>query len=155
MMANPRVLGYLGRALSHELSAIQQYLTHAGLTDLWGMPEVATHFREEATGEQEHAERLTRRMLELGAMPNASQLTPARAGASLYELLAADRAMEQQAVEIYREAANYCALINDGANRDLFATLMNEELGHLRELEQWMEHLRNPRGSATPTPAAR
>jgi len=150
MMANPRVLGYLGRALSHELSAVQQYLTHAGLTELWGMPEVATHFREEATGEQEHAERLTRRMLELGAMPNASQLTPARAGASLYELLVADRAMEARAVEIYREAANYCALINDAANRELFTTLMTEEHGHLRELEQWMEHLRTMAGPGLP-----
>jgi bacterioferritin len=89
-------------------------------------------------------------MLELGAMPNASQLTPARAGASLYDLLVADRAMEARAVEIYREAANYCALINDAVNRELFTTLMNEELGHLRELEQWMEHLRTMAGPGLP-----
>jgi bacterioferritin len=146
------VLGYLGRALSHELSAVQQYLTHAELAALWGIEDVAAHFREEATGEQEHAARLARRMLELGAMPNASQLTPVRAGPSLLELLEADRVMELRAVELYREAANYCALINDAFDRELFTTLMNEELGHTHELEAWIEQLR---GQAVARPTAR
>lgn len=143
-MPNPRVLGYLGRALSHELSAVAQYLTHAGLTRQWGMEEVADHFREEAMEEQEHAERLTARMLQLGAMPNASQLTPVRAGPSLMDLLLADRELELRAVELYREAANYCGLIGDQDNRAFFGTLHDEEFGHLRELETWLERLRRP-----------
>lgn len=141
MMANPRVLGYLGRALSHELSAVQQYMTHAGLAELWGMPEVAKHFHQEAHGEQEHAARLTRRMLDLGAMPNSSQLTPTRAGGSLFELLQVARVMELRAVEIYREAAHYCALINDPGNRELFHELMNEELHHSQALDNWIAQL--------------
>ncbi len=141
-MPNPRVLGYLGRALSHELSAVAQYLTHAGLTRLWGMDEVADHFRQEAQEEQEHAERLTTRMLQLGAMPNAPQLTPVRAGASLIDLLLADRELELRAVMFYREAANYCALINDLDNQTFFGALHDEELGHLRELDAWLERLR-------------
>ncbi|WP_207143920.1 ferritin-like domain-containing protein [Thiococcus pfennigii] len=143
-MANPRVLGYLGRALSHEFSAVQQYLTHAGLAELWGLAEVAQYFEEEARGEQVHAARLTRRMLELGAMPNASQLTPTRAGPTLTDLLESDRAMEVRAAEIYREAAHYCALIGDTVDRELFTKLMEEELEHTRELESWIARLRQP-----------
>lgn len=142
MMANPRVLGYLGRALSHEFSAVQQYLTHAGLAHLWGLDDVAGHFRKEALEEQEHAERLTARMLRLGAMPNASQITPVRAGPSLIDLLGADLELERRAVALYREAADYCALINDLDNRALFGTLHDEEFGHVRELEAWIEQLR-------------
>jgi len=142
MMANPRVLGYLGRALSHEFSAVQQYLTHAGLAELWGMAEVAQYFRDEARGEQEHAARLTDRMLQLGAMPNASQLTPSRAGPTLLDILEIDRAMELRAAEIYREAANYCALIHATADRELFVKLMEEELEHTRELETWIVKLK-------------
>lgn len=144
MMANPRVLGYLGRALSHEFSAVQQYLTHAGLAELWGMAEVAQQFQQEAREEQEHAARLTNRMLQLGAMPNASQLTPTRAGPTLLDLLESDRAMELRAVEIYREAANYCALINDQADREFFRKLMDEELEHARELDAWIAQLKRP-----------
>lgn len=143
-MPNPRVLGYLGRALSHELSAVTQYLTHSGLARLWGMEEVADHFRQEALEEQEHAERLTTRMLHLGAMPNAPQLAPVRAGLSLMDLLLADRELELRAVELYREAANYCGSINDQDGRAFFAALHDEEFGHLRELEAWLERLRRP-----------
>ncbi len=142
MMANPRVLGYLGRALSHEFSAVQQYLTHAGLAELWGMAEAAKYFAEEARGEQEHAARLTNRMLELGAMPSSSQLTAVRAGPTLLDLLETDRAMEVRAAEIYREAAHYCALIGDMPDRELFIKLMEEELEHTRELESWIARLR-------------
>ena len=39
--AHPRVLGYLGRALSLELSAVQQYMTQASLGELWGEGEAA------------------------------------------------------------------------------------------------------------------
>ena len=148
-MANPRVLGYLGRALSHEFSAIQQYLTHAQLVGFWGLQDVAKHFADEAAEEQGHAARLTHRMLELGAMPNASQLTPVRAGGSLLELLEHNRAMEARAVEIYREAASYCSLINDLTDRDLFATLMKEEMEHARMLDTWIANLRNSQGAAT------
>ena len=34
--AHPRVLAALGRALSLELTAVQQYLTHASLLEAWG-----------------------------------------------------------------------------------------------------------------------
>jgi bacterioferritin len=144
MIANPRVLGYLGRALSHEFSAVQQYLTHAELAALWGMTEAEQYFHEEARGEQSHAARLTSRMLQLGAMPNASQLTPVRAGPTLLDLFEADRALEQRAVEIYREAANYSALIHAAADQALFTTLMQEELSHARELDLWIARLRQP-----------
>jgi len=141
---NLRVLGYLGRALSHELSAVQQYLTHAGLAELWGMEEIASHFRQEANEEQEHAQRLIARLIEFGAIPNASQLIPVRAGLSLIELLQADRLLELQAVALYREAAQYCALIDAPDDQALFAALHDEELDHVRQLDAWLQQLRLP-----------
>ena len=42
---HPRVLGYLGRALSLELSAVQQYMTQASLLSLWGQAAAAERFR--------------------------------------------------------------------------------------------------------------
>ncbi len=39
--ADERVLGYLGRALSLELSAVQLYSTQAMLVATWGLADVA------------------------------------------------------------------------------------------------------------------
>lgn len=64
--AHPRVLGYLGRALSLELSAVQQYMTQASLVELWGEAEAAERLRQETVEELGHAERLVQRMLQLG-----------------------------------------------------------------------------------------
>ncbi|MFM7754632.1 MAG: ferritin-like domain-containing protein, partial [Cyanobium sp.] len=53
---HPRVLGYLGRALSLELTAVQQYLTQATLTEAWGDGDAARRFRQEMLEEMGHAE---------------------------------------------------------------------------------------------------
>ena len=42
---HPRILGFLGRALSLELTAVQQYMTQASLVELWGDAEAAAHSR--------------------------------------------------------------------------------------------------------------
>ena len=85
--ADQRVLGYLGRALSLELSAVQMYTTQAKLVETWGLAEVAEKFRAEASEELGHAERIISRMLALGVAPNASQLRPVKLGTSLQQLL--------------------------------------------------------------------
>jgi bacterioferritin (cytochrome b1) len=63
---HPRVLGYLGRALSLELSAVQQYMTQASLVELWGLADAAERFRHETVEEMQHAERIVKQMLALG-----------------------------------------------------------------------------------------
>ena len=69
---HPRVLGFLGRALSLELSAVQQYMTQASLVELWGQPEAAIRFRRDTVEEMQHAERIVQRMLALGVAPGAA-----------------------------------------------------------------------------------
>ena len=84
---HPRVLGYLGRALSLELSAVQQYMTQGSLAELWGDPEAAERFRRETVEEMQHAERIIQRMLALGVVPAASQLSPVSQAPDLVGLL--------------------------------------------------------------------
>ena len=48
---HPRVLGYLGRALSLELTAVQQYMTQASLAETWGDADTARRLREETVEE--------------------------------------------------------------------------------------------------------
>lgn len=134
---NPRVLGYLGRALSHELSAVQQYLTQSKLVEAWGQLEAAGRLRDEAAEEMGHAERIVERMIALGAAPSASQLRPAQFGATLGECLNKNHRVEMDAIALYEDAVRYCRRIQDRDNGAFFEVLWNEEIAHGREMAQW------------------
>ncbi len=142
--ADHKVLGYLGRALSLEFSAVQMYSTQARLVASWGLAEPAEKLRAEASEEMEHVDRIIARMLALGAAPNASQLRPAYVGKSLIELLRHDHAFELELVQLYRDAAVYCANRGDHDNRLFFEAILKEEQAHGQELAQWIARLEQP-----------
>ncbi|AHE98915.1 ferritin-like domain-containing protein [Thioalkalivibrio paradoxus] len=139
--ADPRVLGYLGRALSLEFSAVQQYTTQARLAASWGLAAASERLQAEATEENEHVSRIIGRMLALGVAPNASQLRPVRLGRSLHELLLRDRELELALVQLYGDATRHCARMGDHDNRMFFETLLEEERAHGAELARWIEEL--------------
>jgi len=139
--ADPKVLGYLGRALSLELSAVQLYSTHARVCNTWGLAEPAKKFREEAASEMLHADKLIARMLALGVAPNASQLRPVKLGNNLSELLLINMAFEQDIVQLYTSAVEHCVRIADHDSRMLFQELLDEEREHLSDLTAWRNKL--------------
>lgn len=139
--ADQRVLGYLGRGLSLELSAVQLYTTQARLVDTWGLAEVAGKLSAEASEELGHAERIISRMLALGVAPNASQLRPVTLGSDLRALLEHDHAFEEELVKLYSEASSHCARIGDQDNRLFFEALLAEEQAHSVTLKDWLQQL--------------
>ena len=66
MSVDPRTLGWLARALTHEMGAVQQYLAQSVLARLWGDEALAAKLRREAEEELGHAERLMERLILLG-----------------------------------------------------------------------------------------
>ena len=139
--ADQRILGYLGRGLSLEYSAVQLYSTQARLVEAWGLAEVAKKFNAEAIEEMGHADRIISRMLALGVAPNASQLRPVRLGNNLQELLQHDYAFEHELVGLYTEASQHSARVGDHDSRLFFEALLKEEQAHERELQQWLQEL--------------
>jgi len=144
--SDQRILGYLGRSLSLELSAVQLYSTQARLVATWGLDEPARRLREEAREEMGHVERIIARMLALGVAPNASQLRPALLGPDLRSLLQADYAFEIELVQLYLDAATHGARIGSYDDRVFFQALLEEEQAHARELIEWMQALERPIG---------
>ena len=142
-----RVIGYLGRALSYELSAVQQYLSHAALCDMWGLSEAGQRWRQEAAEELAHAERLVQRMLAFGVAPNASQLRPVKAGGNLAELIACNLHMEGEIVRLYGDAVTTCLRGGDQQSGEFFQQLLHEERQHAQALKKWHESLTGWRGS--------
>jgi len=138
---HPRVLGYLGRALSLELSAVQQYLTHASLVESWGDQEAADRFRRETVEELRHGELIVQRMLKFGVAPAASQLLAVSHGPDLLALLHRNAALENQLIEHYAEACRFCTLVGDSDNRGFFEGLWQDERHHAEDLSSWMASL--------------
>jgi bacterioferritin len=138
---HPRVLGYLGRALSLELSAVQQYMTQASLVELWGDTESAARFRHETVEEMQHAERIVQRMLALGVAPAASQLRPVSHAADLAGLLRLNQALETDLINHYAEAVRFCVLVGDSDNEAFFRGLWGDEQHHGEDLGAWLRSL--------------
>lgn len=138
---HPRILADLGRALSLELSAVQQYLTQAVLVEVWGDGDSADRFRRETVEEMQHAERIVKRMISLGVAPGASQLQPAHHAGSLVGLLQLNRDLEDQLVAHYAEAVALCERLGDGENGAFFQELWREEVLHGEALAAWLASL--------------
>ncbi len=138
---DPQVLGFLGRALSMEMSAVQQYLSVSRLLHLRGFDDIADKFQHEAQEEIGHAERIISRMLVLGAAPNATQLRPARLADSLPAVIAVVHELESEVVKFYQQAVEYCTRIHDFDNRLFFEQLLQEERQHATSLHDWQQQL--------------
>lgn len=145
--ADQQVLGYLGRALSLELSAVQLYSTQARLVETWGLNEAADRLRHEAHEEMAHVERIIARLLAHGAAPNASQLRPVRLGHDLRELLLIDQEFERELIVLYDSATKHCQRVANYDDRDFFQALLNDERSHDRDLAMWIALLSRPAGS--------
>lgn len=142
MSVDPRTLGWLSRALTHEMRAVQQYLAQSVLARLWGDEALAKNLRHEAVEEMVHAERLMERLIVLGIAPSAGNLPPARLGRNVDELLNADHALEVDAVRLYEEALAHARRMRDADNAALLEDILREEMAHVQE----MATLRNARG---------
>ena len=62
MKGNPRVIEYLNKALTHELTAVNQYWLHYRFLEDWGYTRLAVKERKESIEEMQHADKLVARM---------------------------------------------------------------------------------------------
>lgn len=135
MATHPRLAAYLGQALSHEMTAVQQYLTQSRLCRFWGLGEEAQWLEREANEELGHASLLIDQLLLRGMAPNATRLEPARPGRDWDEMLRIDRQLEWQAVVLYDEARQVSERLRDADLVALFSSLLADERRHLEELD--------------------
>jgi bacterioferritin len=134
MAVDPRTLGWLSRALNHEMAAVQQYLAQSVLARLWGDAPLAQRLHAEALEELGHASLLIEHQIRLGVAPCAGQLPVARLGQRAEELLAHDRQLEVNAVQLYGDALGHARRLRDAQSATLFEGLLREERAHLEKM---------------------
>lgn len=139
MKAKDGVLDLLNRVLTHELTAIHQYILHASLCDHWGYERLRHEFHELATEEIGHVSGLIDHILYLEGDPDMQRLGAVQTGRTVPELLRGGLAIEQEDVAILREAIAHCAKVGDYATRHRLEDMLTDTEGHIDRFET---HLR-------------
>ena len=52
-----------------------------------------------------------------------------------------DREIEIEVIRLYEEASHYCARVRDNETQILFTRLLQDEFGHLRDIDQQLTRL--------------
>ena len=136
MKGDEKVVEYLNKALTNELTAINQYWLHYRVLADWGVGRLADYERKESIEEMEHADQLADRILFLDGLPNFQALHKLKVGESVEEVLRADHALEMEAIPLLKEAAEYCQSVKDFTSGQLFENILTNEEEHVDFLEK-------------------
>jgi bacterioferritin len=135
MKGNPTIIGHLNKALTNELTAINQYFLHSRMYRNWGYKELAEHEYKESIDEMKHADRLIERILFLDGLPNLQTLGKLLIGESPKEALGCDLQLEQLAVPDLKAGIVDCEKLGDYVSRELFERILESEEEHIDWLE--------------------
>ena len=139
MKGDAQVLEYLNKALTNELTAINQYWLHYRVLKNWGIEKLAEYERHESIDEMKHADRLAERILFLDGLPNFQALGRLRIGENVEEVLKADLEAEHQGAKLYREVVAHAETVRDYVTRDLAREILADEEKHIDFLETQFE----------------
>ncbi len=135
MKGDEKVIEYLNKALTNELTAINQYWLHYRVLNDWGVYKLAEYERHESIDEMKHADWLADRILFLNGLPNFQAIHKLKVGETVEEILKADLALEHEAIPLLVDAIEYCDTARDYTSRDLFARILASEEEHVDFLE--------------------
>ncbi|MEU0957283.1 ferritin-like domain-containing protein [Streptomyces niveus] len=142
-----RVIQVLNEALATEIVCTLRYKRHYyTATGLYAEP-VAAEFLEHAGEEQQHADRLAERIVQLGGEPdfNPDTLTERShaeydASLDLIEMIKEDLVAERVAIAAYTEIAQWLG-DGDPTTRRIFEDLLAQEEEHADDLRGLLERL--------------
>jgi bacterioferritin len=142
------IIGLLNDALATELVCYLRYKRHYFMADGIHADAVSAEFLEHATQEQEHADQIAQRIVQLGGAPDFSpdKLTSRShaqyvEGNSLGEMIRENLVAERIAIESYREIAQYIG-DKDPTTRRLMEEILATEEEHADDLVSLMHGLK-------------
>jgi bacterioferritin len=135
MQGNPEVLDVLNRALTIELTAINQYFCQAKMCQNWGFLKLYEKHYHESMGEMKHAEKLIERILFLEGVPEIARYDVIRVGADIREQFENDLKLEMTGVQHYNATVDLCIRLKDNGTRELIEPILAESEEHVDWLE--------------------
>jgi len=132
---DPKTIQFLNIVLKNELTAINQYFLHSRMLADWGLSELAKKEYEESIDEMKHADRLIKRCLFLGGLPNLQDLGKLMIGENVREVIECDLSLETRSLPDLKMAITHCENIKDYVSRELFVDILESEEEHIDWLQ--------------------
>ncbi len=141
MKGNDKIIAKINDLLSDELTAISQYMVHAGMDDNWGYKGLHDSVEKRAIDEMKHAEMLIDRILFLEGTPVVSSLKKISIGAEVEKQLHNDHQAEDGAIKSYNDGIKLAGELADNGTRALFETILKDEERHIDWLEAQVDEI--------------
>jgi bacterioferritin len=139
MKGAKEVVAELNRALTNELTAINQYFLHGRMYENWGYEKLGKKTYDESIEEMKHADRLVKRILLLEGLPNLQDLHKLQIGESVPEGLEADLSVERRGRDCLIKGIETCENKKDYVSRDILRHILDETETHIDYLETQLE----------------
>lgn len=139
MKGDLKVIEFLNKALTNELTAVNQYFLHARMYKNWGFSKLNEKEYHESIDEMKHADQLIERILFLEGLPNLQNLGKLMIGENPEEMLRCDLKLELEAIPLLKEAIAYCESIKDYVSSEVFEHILDNEEEHVDWLETQFE----------------
>jgi bacterioferritin len=141
MKGNDQVLAVLNNLLADELTAVNQYMVHAGMCANWGYGKLHDAIEKRAIEEMKHAEKLIDRILFLEGTPIVSNLRPIKIGAQVEAQLRNDHDSELGAIKAYNDGIRLAVDQGDNGSREIMETILRDEERHTDWLEAQLDQI--------------
>jgi bacterioferritin len=135
---DPVTISFLNKVLKNELTAINQYFLHSRMLADWGLSHLAHKEYEESIDEMKHADKLIKRVLFLGGLPNLQDLGKLLIGENVAEVLKCDLSLEMMGLPDLKMAISHCEIVKDFISRELFTHILENEEEHIDFLQTQM-----------------
>jgi bacterioferritin len=135
MQGDPAIIKLINAVLTNELTSVNQYFLHARMYQNWGFHRLGKITYDESIGEMKHADKLIKRVLFLGGLPNLQDLHKLSIGEDVGECLNADLGLETVGRTTLVAGVAQCEVAQDFVSREILVDILADTEEHIDFLE--------------------